>query len=64
MREQALGESLAWLRMLDAAAVRTEAERALMQVDSTVAAVAPMVSKQGEQISRKITKQLRQMAGM
>lgn len=50
--------------MLDAEAVKVAAETALMQVDSTVAAVAPMVSKQGEQVSRKITKQLRQMAGM
>jgi hypothetical protein len=59
-----LGESLAWLQLLDAAAVRDTAEKAMIQTNAIVAAVAPMVSRQGEPVSRRIQKEFRRMAGM
>ena len=59
-----MGESLAWLQLLDAAAVRDAAEKAMIQTNAIVAAVAPMVSRQGEHVSRRIQKELRRMAGM
>jgi len=36
----------------------------MMQTNATVAAVAPMVSRQGEHVSRRIQKEFRRMAGM
>lgn len=59
-----MGESLAWLQLLDAAAVRDTAEKAMIQTNAIVAAVAPMVSRQGESVSRRIQKEFRRMAGM
>ncbi len=59
-----MGESLTWLKLLDAAAVRDAAENAMIQTNAIVAAVAPMVSRQGEQVSRRVQKEFRRMAGM
>ena len=50
--------------ILDAAAVRDTAEKAMIQTNAVVAAVAPMVSRQGESVSRLIQKEFRRMAGM
>ncbi|MFM7101953.1 MAG: hypothetical protein ACKO3N_12370 [Verrucomicrobiota bacterium] len=63
-REQALRESLPWLRMLERAAGQVGAEKALMQLNAVLAAVAPGSLKNGDQLLRRIQNEFRRQAGL
>lgn len=53
-----------WLLNLHAAAQRIRAETALLQLHAVTGAVAPMVSRKGEPVGRRIQKEIRRMADL